>query len=311
MPVSGKEDSALWAAFTSPEVAAAVITLVGALLAAYWGGRAGGRGAVAAAQAQNRGMAGQAAIDARRAVYAEFARDARALADGVHQYVMVPGPDVYADTAAYSQVLDRARWSYDVVAIEGPRSVRDAAKEFIDQAVACRGNGSWYSSAVAAFNKLEALRRTDESHQIEAALAVEQQLAQIRRTAWLLPPSWRARARAWAGDASSDLRAHWQAERDRSPNEAPAYEDLAALVELITVDGNPATPLSAALQAGYLSNQDVSKIVMYVVTWAEEEDPRNRVLRGLMPMRAALDEFVKKANRTLHPEESDEDYGGS
>ena len=73
----------------SPEAAAAVITLVGALLAAYWGGRAGGRGAVAAAQAANGGMADQAATDARRAVYAEFAREARGLADAVHQYVMI------------------------------------------------------------------------------------------------------------------------------------------------------------------------------------------------------------------------------
>jgi hypothetical protein len=82
----------MWAALTSPEAAAAVITVVGALLAAYWGGRAGGRGAVAAAQTQNRGTAAQGAINARRVVYAEFARDARALADGVHQYVMGAGP---------------------------------------------------------------------------------------------------------------------------------------------------------------------------------------------------------------------------
>ncbi|MBQ0855604.1 hypothetical protein J8N05_46445 (plasmid) [Streptomyces sp. BH-SS-21] len=78
---------------------------------------------MAAAQTQNQGMADQGAINARRVVYAEFARDARALADGVHQYVMAAGPDLDADTAAYIQVLDLARWSYDVVSIEGPRSV--------------------------------------------------------------------------------------------------------------------------------------------------------------------------------------------
>jgi hypothetical protein len=306
--VSGKEDPALWAALTSPEAAAAVITLVGALLAAYWGGRAGGRGAVAAAQAQNRGLADQAAIDARRVVYAEFARDARALTDGVHQYVMAPGPDLNADTAAYTGVLDRARWSYDVVSIEGPKSVRAAAKLFIDQAVVCRGNGSWHSSAVAAFNKLDGLRETEDGRQFETVLAVDQELERIRSAALMLPRDWRGRAQAWASDVSTDsgpLRARWEEEHNRSPDETPAYEVVARLVALFSDDGSP-TALSRAVQAGHLTAQEASKITTYTVTWAED-DPRQRVLRELVPMHKALDKFVREANRVLHPEESEDD----
>jgi len=299
----------MWAALTSPEAAAAVITLVGALLAAYWGGRAGGRGAVAAAQTQNQGIADQGAINARRVVYAEFARDARALADGVHQYVMAAGPDLDADTAAYTQVLDRARWSYDVVSIEGPRSVREAAKLFIDQAVACRGRESWHSSVVAAFNKLDALMLTSDGDQLRAILAVGQEMDRIRRAARALPQDWRSQAWGWARDALTDLRARWQEERDRLPEGAPAFEDVAALVGLLRDHGEPAAPLNAAVQAGYLTSQDASKISTYAVTWAEEDDPRERVLRGLLPMQEALDAFVRKANRVLHPEESEEDSG--
>lgn len=79
---------------------------------------------------RTRPRAGQAAVSDRRALYAEFARDARASADGVHQYVMDPGPDPDADTAAYGQVLNRARCSYDVVPIEGPQPLREAAELF-------------------------------------------------------------------------------------------------------------------------------------------------------------------------------------
>ncbi|PNG93790.1 hypothetical protein SMF913_29255 [Streptomyces malaysiensis] len=246
-------------------------------------------------------------------VYAEFARDARALADGVHQYVMAPGPDLDADTAAYTEVLDRARWSYDVVSIEGPKSVRDAAKLFIDQAIACRGKGSWHSSAVAAFNKLFALRRTDDGAQFEAVLAVEQELERIRAAALAVPKEWRGRAQAWASDAAADdaraLRARWQEERDRSPDEAPRYEVVARLVALIADDGSP-TALNTAVQAGYLTSQQASKIITYTMTWAED-DPLQRVLHELVPMHDALDAFVREANRVLHPEEYGEDCGES
>ncbi|MFD3844022.1 hypothetical protein ACFWWC_48855 [Streptomyces sp. NPDC058642] len=299
------------AALASPEAVAAVITLVGALLAAYWGGRAGGRGAVAAAQTQNRGMADQGAINARRVVYAEFARDARALADGVHQYVMAAGPDVAADSAAYTQVLDRARWSYDVVSIEGPQSVREAAKLFIDQAVACRRSQSWHASVVAAFNKLDTLMLTDDGNQVRVILTVGQEMSRIRYAARALPQDWRSQARSWARNASTDLRARWQEERDRSPDGAPTFEDVAALVGLLRDHDDPAAPLNAAVQAGYLTSQDASKISTYAVTWAEEDDPRERVSRGLLPMQDALDAFVRKANRVLHPEESEEDSEGS
>ncbi|MET8631779.1 hypothetical protein [Streptomyces sp. NPDC004680] len=261
---------------------------------------------MAAAQAQNRGVADQAAVNARRAVYAEFARDARALADGVHQYVMAAGPDLDADTAAYGRVLDRARWSYDVVSIEGPRCVRDAAKLFIDQAVACRASESWHTSAVAAFNKLDALKSARAGDQFDAVMAVEREIERIRHATRILPPHWQARARAWARDASMDLRARWQEERGRSPNEAPAYERVAMLVALIRDDSALNASLSAAVQAGYLTAQEAAKITMYTVKWAEEDDIRDRVLRGLMPMHAALDTFVRKANRILHPEESEE-----
>ena len=309
--MAAKEDPALWAVLVSPEAAAAVVTLVGAVLAAYWGGRAGGKGAVAAAQAQNRGMADQAAINARRAVYAEFARDARALSDGVVQYVMDPGPDPDADTAAYVQVLDRARWSYDVVSIEGPRCVRKAAKQFIDQAMACRTNGSGHASAMAAFNKLEKLRWTHDDHQREAIVAVDQALERIRRAARGLPPDWRFVAQGWTGNASTELRARWEEECALSPGEAPAYEDVAALAELIRDGGDPDAPLNAAVEAGYLSDRDASRITSYTVTWPEEDDPRQRVRRGLFPMGDALKAFVKEANRVLHPEEFEEDSGDS
>ncbi len=305
--VSGKEDPTLWTTLASPEAAAAVITLVGALLAAYWGGRAGGRGAVAAAQVQNRGLADQAATDARRAVYAEFARDARALADGVHRYVMEPGPDLDADTEAYDAVLVRARWSYEVVSIEGPKSVRDAAKLFISQAIACRNKGSWHSAAVAAFSRLEGLKLAGDGHRFDAAVAVERELEQVRGAARVLPQEWRARAQVWASDDSTNAerRARWQEDHHSSPDETPAYEDVAKLVDLLSDDGAP-TALSTAVQAGYLTSMDASKLTAYAVTWAES-DTRQRVLRQLVPMHEALDKFVREASRVLHPEEAEED----
>ncbi|MBE8477493.1 hypothetical protein [Streptomyces justiciae] len=139
-----------------------------------------------------------------------------------------------------------------MVSIEGPRSVREAAKLFIDQAVECRGRESWHSSVVAAFNKLDALMLTSDGDQLRAVLALGQEMDQIRRAARALPQDWRSQARGWAGNASPDLRAHWQEERDRLPEGAPTFEDVATLVSLLRDHGDPAAPLNAAVQAGYL-----------------------------------------------------------
>lgn len=89
-----------------PEAVAAAIALAAAPLG-YFGARTGAKATVQAARQQTRGGADQQALRARRTVYAEFARDARALVDGVHQYVMAPGADVGADSTSYGQALDR------------------------------------------------------------------------------------------------------------------------------------------------------------------------------------------------------------
>ncbi|MBQ0855603.1 hypothetical protein J8N05_46440 (plasmid) [Streptomyces sp. BH-SS-21] len=162
---------------------------------------------------------------------------------------------------------------------------------------------------MAAFNKLDALRLTDDGDQLRAVLAMEQEMGRIRRAIRALPQGWRGQVRGWARNASTDLRALWQEERDRSPEGAPTFEDVATLVGLLRNHDGPAAPLNAAVQAGYLTSQDATKISTYAVTWAEEDDPRERVSRGLRPMQDALDAFVRKANRVLHPEESEEDSG--
>jgi hypothetical protein len=88
----------------SPEAVAAAIALAAAPLG-YFGAGAGAKATVQAAREQARGAADQQALTARRTVYAEFAQDARALVDGVHQYVMAPGADVGADYTSYGHVL--------------------------------------------------------------------------------------------------------------------------------------------------------------------------------------------------------------
>ena len=105
---------------------------------------------------------------------------------------------------------------------------------------------------VAAFNKLDALMLTSDGDQLRAVLALGQEMDQIRRAARALPQDWRSQARGWAGNASPDLRAHWQEERDRLPEGAPTFEDVATLVSLLRDHGDPAAPLNAAVQAGYL-----------------------------------------------------------
>ncbi|MEU5953091.1 hypothetical protein [Streptomyces sp. NPDC047525] len=311
----------------SPEGVAGALALIGAMLAAplgYLGARAGGKATLAAAQEQsratlkaaeeqtratlaatrevNRGLSSQAATDARRAVYADFARVGRGLVDALHRYVMQPGPDVDADTAVYLAALDAARWEYDVVSIEGPPRVRDAAKAFIDQVLVCRAHGSGYASLVMAFGKLDELRLTDDGHHFEQVLEMEREMAAIRRAARNVPAGeWRHHAHIWASEPGVNVREQWREERDRNPEGAPAYEEVSALVDVLR-DDDPHSAMEAAVQAGQLDRRDVSRIVSHVVKFPDH-DPLGMVRATLIPASEGLEAFVKEAGRVLHPEE--------
>jgi hypothetical protein len=173
------------------------------------------------------------------------------------------------------------------------------AKGFIDQAIACRRAESGHAGAVIAFNKLDEHRFSSAGQLSEAVLHVDRHVERIRRAAGRLSPEWRMLARGWSG--VSDLQERWEEERSRFPSEAPALEDLAALVALLRDDAQP-DALNEAVRLGLLSQRDAERIASYSVQWPDEE-PLERVRQQLRPMGEALSAFIREARLVLHPSE--------